>query len=68
MGPLEVASYSDDPMRAEHLELQVGVVGDNYELGIAWSTQDGVVGTEEIRYFEGERFCAKVGSTSEHHE
>ena len=35
---LEVASYSDDPMRTEHLEPQVGVVGDNYELHVSWSS------------------------------
>jgi hypothetical protein len=27
----------DDPVRARHLELEVGVVGDGHELGIAWS-------------------------------
>jgi hypothetical protein len=27
----------DDPIGARHLELEVGVVGDNHELGVAWS-------------------------------
>jgi hypothetical protein len=27
----------DDPARARHLELEVGVVGDGHELGVAWS-------------------------------
>ena len=37
VGLLEVASYSDDSMRSKHLELQVGIVGDGHELGVAWS-------------------------------
>ena len=37
VGLLEVASYSDDSVRTRHLELQVGVVGDDHELGVAWS-------------------------------
>ena len=35
VGLLKVATYSDDPMWARHLELQVGVVGDGHELGEA---------------------------------
>jgi hypothetical protein len=31
-------SDSDDPIRARHLELEVGVVGDDHELGVAWSS------------------------------
>jgi hypothetical protein len=27
----------DDPVGARHLELEVGVVGDGHELGVAWS-------------------------------
>jgi hypothetical protein len=30
-------SDGDDPVRARHLELEVGIIGDNHELGIAWS-------------------------------
>jgi hypothetical protein len=67
VGLLEVASYSDDPMRIGHLELQAGVVGDGHEFGVAGSTQDGMIGAGEICYFEGEHFCAKVGSISERH-
>jgi hypothetical protein len=26
----------DDPVGARHLELEVGVVGDDHELGVAW--------------------------------
>ena len=67
MGLLEVASYSDDFMRTEHLELRVGVFGDDHEHGVAWSAQDGMIGVGEICYFKGERFYVEIGSTSEHH-
>jgi hypothetical protein len=40
-------SDGDDPVGARHLELEVGVVGDNHELGIAWSPQYCVVGSSE---------------------
>jgi hypothetical protein len=30
-------SDGDDPVRAQHLELEIGVVGDGHELGVAWS-------------------------------
>ena len=40
-------SNGDDPIRARHLELEVGVVGDNHELGVAWSPQHCVVGSSE---------------------
>jgi hypothetical protein len=36
-------SDSDDPDRARHLELEVGVVGDGHELGVAWPSQHRVV-------------------------
>ena len=32
-------SDGDDPVGAQHLELEVGVVGDSHELGVAWSPQ-----------------------------
>jgi hypothetical protein len=67
VGLLKVASYGDDPMRTGHLELEVSVVGDDDELGIARLTQDGMVGVGEIHYFEGDHFCVEVGSTSECH-
>ena len=38
VGLLKVTSYGDDPMRTGHLELEVSVVGDDHELGIAWLT------------------------------
>jgi hypothetical protein len=29
----------DDPVGARHLELEIGVVGDGHELGVAWPPQ-----------------------------
>ena len=31
----------DDAVRARHFELEVGVVRDRHELGVAWAPQDG---------------------------
>ena len=67
VGLLKVSTYSDDPVWARHLELQVGVVGDGHELGVAWSAQDGMIGAGEIFYFKGERIRVEIGSTFEHH-
>ena len=54
-------------MRIRHFKLEVGIDGDDYELGIAWSDQDGMEGTGEVRYLEGEHFHAEVGLISECH-
>ena len=35
---LEGGADGDDPTWAQHLELYVGVVGDGYELRVAWSS------------------------------
>jgi hypothetical protein len=34
----EAAFDGDDSLGAGHLQLQIGVVGDNHELGEAWPT------------------------------
>jgi hypothetical protein len=44
----------DDPVGARHLELEVGVVGDDHELGVAWSPQHSVVGSSEPDHLERE--------------
>jgi hypothetical protein len=62
---LKVTSYGDDSARAEHLELQIGVVSDGHELGVAWLAQEGVVGTRKVCYLKGEHLCVEVGSTPE---
>ena len=67
VGQLKVATYSDDPMWARNLELQVGVVEDGHKLGVAWLAQYGVIGAREVHYFEVEHLCVEVGSTPERH-
>jgi hypothetical protein len=44
VGVLEGAGRCDDPARTGHLQFEVGVDGDDHELGVAWSPEDGVVG------------------------
>ena len=34
IGLLEGATHSDEPVRARHLELEVGIVGHRHELGV----------------------------------
>ena len=43
VGLSKVATYGNDPMGTRHLQLEVSVVEDKHELGIAWSPQDSVV-------------------------
>jgi hypothetical protein len=50
----------DDPVGAQHLELEVGVVGDGHELGVAWSPQHCVVGSSEPDHLEREGFLSEV--------
>jgi hypothetical protein len=58
-------SDGDDPIGAWHLELEVGVVGDGHELGIARPSQHLVVGPSEPDHLEGEGFPSEVGGSSE---
>jgi hypothetical protein len=58
-------SDGDDPVGARHIELEVGVVGDGHELGVAWSPQHRVVGSSEPDHLEREGFPAEVGGSSE---
>jgi hypothetical protein len=55
----------DDPVGARHLELEVGVVGDSHELGVAWSPQHCVVGSSEPDHLEREGFLSEVGGSPE---
>ena len=52
-------------MGARHLELEVGVVGDVHELGVAWPSQYCVVGSSEPDHLEREGFLSKVGGSPE---
>jgi hypothetical protein len=55
----------DDPVGARHLELEVGVVGDGHELGVAWPPQHCVVGFSEPDHLEREGFLSEVGGSPE---
>ena len=43
-GVREGVAHGDDAIRSWHLQLEVGIVGDHHEFGVAWLPQDGVVG------------------------
>ena len=60
VGLLKVATYSDDPMWARHLELQVGVVRDGHELGEVLSIEEGVVDSREVDHLEDEWLLVEV--------
>jgi hypothetical protein len=55
----------DDPVGARHFELEVGVVGDDHELGVAWSPQHYVVGSSESDHLEREGFLSEVVGSPE---
>jgi hypothetical protein len=56
-------SDGDDPIGARHLELEVGVVGDDHELSVAWSPQHCMVGSSEPDHLEREDFLSEVGGS-----
>jgi hypothetical protein len=58
-------SDGDDPVGARHLELEVGVVGDGHELGIARSPQHRVVGSSEPDHLEHKGSLSEVGGSPE---
>jgi hypothetical protein len=58
-------SDGDDLVGAQHLELEVGLVGDGHELGVAWSPQHCVVGSSEPDHLEREGFLSEVGGSPE---
>jgi hypothetical protein len=55
----------DGSLGAWHLELEVRVVGDGHELGVARSSQHRVIGPLEPDYLESEGFLSEVGVSSE---
>jgi hypothetical protein len=55
----------DDPIGARHLELEVGVVGDGHELGVAWSPQHCMVGSSEPDHLDREGFLSEVRGSPE---
>jgi len=60
VGVLARRADGDDAVWSRHLELEVGIVGDGHELGVAWSSQDCVVGPWEPDHVEGEDLPSEV--------
>ena len=60
VGLFKSALDGDDPLGARHLQLQIGVIGDNHELGEAWLALEGMVDAREVDHLEGERLLAEV--------
>ena len=58
-------SDGDDPVGAQHLELEVCVVGDDHELDVAWSPQHCMVGSSEPDHLEREGFLSEIGRSPE---
>ena len=60
VGLLKAPLDGDDPLWADHLQLQVGVVRDNHELGEARSTEEGMVDIGEVDDLKGEWILVEV--------
>ena len=65
VGALEGGADGDDPTWTQHLQLQIGVVGDGHELHVAWTSQDGVVGSVEPDHLEGKGLHPIIGRIPE---
>ena len=53
------------PFGPRHRQLEVGVVGDGHELGVAGTAKDGVVGSPKPHHLKREHFLAEVGCRAE---
>jgi hypothetical protein len=56
---------SDDTIGARHFELEVGVVGDRHEPGVAGAPKNGVVCPMESNHFKSESFLPEVSGSAE---
>jgi hypothetical protein len=65
VGVAVCGSDGDGSLGAWHLELEVCVVGDDHELGVARSSQHRMIGPSEPDHLEGEGFLSGVGGSSE---
>jgi hypothetical protein len=59
-----VGPDSYDTVGARHFELEVGVIGDHHEPGVAWVPKDGVVCSTESDHFESESLLLEVGGSA----
>ena len=58
-------AVNNDTLWTRHLHLEVGVVGNRHELGIARTPQNGMVCSPKPHHLEGEHFLAEVGCRAE---
>ena len=58
---LEGGADGDNPAWTQHLQLQIGVVGDGNELHVAWTSQDGGVGSMKPDHLEGKGLRPTIG-------
>jgi hypothetical protein len=57
---LDRQAHGDDTLWSRHLHLEVRVVRDRHEFGVARPPKDGVVCTPEPHHLEGERFLTEI--------
>jgi hypothetical protein len=65
IGVLVGGPDSDDTVRSQYFELEVGVVGNRHEPGVAGAPKNGVVCPMEFNHLESESFLPKVGGSTE---
>jgi hypothetical protein len=65
VGVLVGGPDSYDTVGARHIELEVGVIGDHHEPGIAWVPKDGVVCSMESNHFKNKSLFPEVGRSAE---
>ena len=65
VGMFERRSDSGDDLRTRHLQLEVGVVGDGHELGVARTSKDGMIGSSKPHHLKSEYLLAEVGCRTE---
>jgi hypothetical protein len=56
---------SNDTIGTRHFELELGVIGDRHEPGIARASENGMVCSMESYHFEGESLLSEVGGSAE---
>jgi hypothetical protein len=65
VGVLVGGPDSDDTIRAQHFELEVGVVRNHHEPGVAGAPKNGVVCPMEPNHLKSESFLPEVGGSTE---
>jgi hypothetical protein len=62
---LELGVDGDHPLRPEHLQLEVDVVGDRHEFGLCRPSEDRVIRSWEADHLEGECLLVEVSLSIE---